>query len=182
MLTKKKLVFAAAYASNGFNATRAATSAGYSPKSAYSQGQRLLRDVEVAAEISRLLADQVMSRDEALAAMSDMARADIDDFLTVPGTFPYVDLEKARALGKTHLIKKVKVRGDGGMEIELYDRQSAVRDIGKHHGLWKDGVEIKVDITLVVQLVDALRAADMDAEVVFKRMIEKAQERASAPL
>lgn len=180
MLSTKQTVFVEAYLANGFNATKAALHAGYSPKSAYSQGQRLLKNVEIAQEISKRLAEAAMSRDEALATMSDMARADIDDFLTVPGTFPYIDLDKARRLGKTALIKKIKVRGDGGMEIELYDKQAAIRDIGKHHGLWKDGVEIKVDVTLVVELVRALEAAEMDVSTTFERMIQKAQERANA--
>lgn len=179
-LSKKKLLFCEAYASNGFNGAKAAIAAGYAAASARQTASRLLTNADIEAEISRLLADQVMSRDQALAAMSDMARADIDDFISMRGTFPYIDLEKARSLGKTHLIKKVKVRGDGGMEIELYDRQQAVREIGKHHGLWKDGVEIKIDVTLVGQVVDALQAAEMDAEAVFKRLIEKAQERAAA--
>lgn len=179
-LTRKQTSFIEAYISNGFNATKAAISAGYSQATARQTGSRLLTNVDIAHEISRRLADQVMSRDEALAAMSDMARSDIDDFLTVPGTFPYIDLDKARRLGKTALIKKIKVRGDGGMEIELYDKQAAIRDIGKHHGLWKDGVEIKVDVTLVAELVRALEAAEMDVSTTFERMIQKAQERANA--
>lgn len=179
-LSKKTQQFCQIYVSNGFNGAKAAIGAGYAERSARQTASRLLTNDDIKEEIARLLTDQVMSREQALAAMSDMARADIDDFITVPGTFPYIDLQKARDLGKTHLIKRVKVRGDGGMEIELYDRQAAVRDIGKHHGLWKDGIEIKVDITLVVQLVNALEAAEMDAEAVFRRMVEKAQERAAA--
>lgn len=179
-LSKKKLLFCEAYVSNGFNGAKAAITAGYAAASARQTASRLLTNADIEAEISRLLADQVMGRDQALAAMSDMARADIDDFISLPGTFPYIDLDKARALGKTHLIKKIKVRGDGGMEIELYDRQTAVRDIGKHHGLWKDDIAIKVDVTLVVELVQALEAAKMDVVSTFQRMIEKAHERAAA--
>ncbi len=179
-LSKKKLLFCEAYVSNGLNGAKAAIAVGYAAASARQTASRLLTNADIEAEISRLLADQVMSRDQALASMSDMARADIDDFISLPGTFPYIDLDKARALGKTHLIKKIKVRGDGGMEIELYDRQTAVRDIGKHHGLWKDDIEIKVDVTLVVELVQALEAAKMDVVSTFQRMIEKAHERAAA--
>ena len=45
-LDRKKL-FAEAYIANGGNASEAAKSAGYSEKTAYSAGHRLLRDVEV---------------------------------------------------------------------------------------------------------------------------------------
>jgi phage terminase small subunit len=47
MLTEQKKQFARNYIANGGNATQAALKAGYSKKSAYSQGQRLLKDVEV---------------------------------------------------------------------------------------------------------------------------------------
>lgn len=50
-LTGKKQAFAREYPVD-MNATKAAVRAGYSEKTAYSQGQRLLKDVEVAAEIA----------------------------------------------------------------------------------------------------------------------------------
>jgi phage terminase small subunit len=56
MLKEKRKVFAAEYVKD-WNATQAAIRAGYSLKTAYSQGQRLLKNVEVRAEIDRLSAD-----------------------------------------------------------------------------------------------------------------------------
>lgn len=38
---------------------------------------------------------------------------------------PFVDLDKAEAAGKLHLLKKFK-NTDKGIEIELYDAQSAL--------------------------------------------------------
>jgi phage terminase small subunit len=49
-------VFATEYVKD-WNATQAAQRAGYSAKTAYSQGQRLLKNVEVRAEIDRLSTD-----------------------------------------------------------------------------------------------------------------------------
>ena len=46
MITEKKGIFSIEYLKD-FNATQAAIRAGYSEKTAYSQGQRLLKDVEV---------------------------------------------------------------------------------------------------------------------------------------
>ena len=46
-LTEKQKRFVRAYKTNGNNATKAALSAGYSKKTAYSQGQRLLKNVEI---------------------------------------------------------------------------------------------------------------------------------------
>jgi len=56
MLKDKRKVFAAEYVKD-WNATQAAFRAGYSPKTAYSQGQRLLKNVEVRAEIDKTSAD-----------------------------------------------------------------------------------------------------------------------------
>jgi hypothetical protein len=47
----RKHLFVEAYLANGGNATEAAKSAGYSPKTAYQQGPRLLKDVQVATEL-----------------------------------------------------------------------------------------------------------------------------------
>lgn len=53
-LTEKQRRFCDAYLANGCNATQAAIEAGYSKKTAYSQGQRMLKNVEV----SRYIQDQ----------------------------------------------------------------------------------------------------------------------------
>jgi len=55
VLKDKRKAFAREYPKD-WNATQAAIRAGYSPKTAYSQGQRLLKNVEVQAEIALLTA------------------------------------------------------------------------------------------------------------------------------
>jgi len=52
-LSPRQKIFCESYAETG-NATEAAKAAGYSPKTAYSQGQRLLKNVEVQRYIRRL--------------------------------------------------------------------------------------------------------------------------------
>lgn len=52
-LTRKQQVFCQEYMANGYNATQAAIKAGYSKKTAYSIGQRLLKNVEVKAELEK---------------------------------------------------------------------------------------------------------------------------------
>ena len=54
MMTRKKERFYQEYPVD-FNATKAAIRAGFSKRTAYSQGQRLLKDVEIQAEISRIV-------------------------------------------------------------------------------------------------------------------------------
>ena len=64
------------------NATKAAIRAGYSEKTAYSQGQRLLKKVEIKAAIDRKLqqaADKVdVSIERVVARYAQIAFADID--------------------------------------------------------------------------------------------------------
>lgn len=50
-LSNKEEIFVREYLKNGFNATQAAKKAGYSEKTAYSQGQRLLKKVEIKEEL-----------------------------------------------------------------------------------------------------------------------------------
>ncbi len=56
-LTLKRLVFAKEFIVDR-NATQAAIRSGYSERTAYSQGSRLLKHVEVQAEIAALEAEQ----------------------------------------------------------------------------------------------------------------------------
>ena len=83
-LTAKQQVFVEAYLSCGFNATRAAIRAGYSEKTAYSQGARLLKHVEVSAAVKKRLSESVMGVEEALARLSRQASVDMADFLDIP--------------------------------------------------------------------------------------------------
>lgn len=50
---ERKSLFIEAFIANGGNATQAAISAGYSEKTAYSQGNRLLKDVEIKQQLSK---------------------------------------------------------------------------------------------------------------------------------
>lgn len=62
-MTNRQRVFIAEY-TRDFNATRAAKAAGYSDKTAYSIGQRLLKDVEVADAIKARIEELTMPADE----------------------------------------------------------------------------------------------------------------------
>jgi phage terminase small subunit len=53
-----------------------------------------------------------------------------------------IDLEKARAAGKMHLLKKVK-QTERGLEVELYSAADAQDLLGKHHKLWTDRIALE---------------------------------------
>ena len=148
MMTNKKSAFVQEYLRHR-NATRAAKCAGHSEKTAYSLGSRLLKDVDVLAEIDRIVRERTMPAEEVLTRLSDQGRADMVDFTDENGD---VDLEKVRALGLTHLIKKFKKRTtktaagveETVLDLELYDAQGALELLAKHHALLVDRSEINL--------------------------------------
>jgi len=152
-----------------FNATRAAKAVGYSQKTAYSHGQRLLKNVEISDAIKAAIAERSMGRVEVLTRLADMARGDMGDFLAIGKMGFNIDLDGAQEAGLTHLIKKVKQRTtistskDGleseihDQEIELYDAQSALVTLGKYHKLFSDQVEVSGDV-----VVKMLKGVSMD--------------------
>lgn len=78
-MTEKQRRFAEYYA-EAPNATKAAEAAGYSAKTAYSQGQRLLKNAEIATHIHELqeqaASDRILSINRARALLSDIAVSD----------------------------------------------------------------------------------------------------------
>ena len=128
-----------------FNATQAAIRAGYSEKTAYSQGSRLLKNVEIWGLIEDRLEALSMSAAEATKRLTDWGRGTIEPFLTPGGRIDITSPGAREALG---LIKKLKetvtvsTDRDGGthtttrIEIELHDAKDAVVQIAKIRGLF----------------------------------------------
>jgi len=134
-LTPKQKAFIAEYLVD-FNATQAAIRAGYSERSAYSIGWENLRKPEISDEIDK----QVMSAQETLLRISEIATGDISEFLRFDEgmRLPIIDFRKAKDSGKMKLIKKLKYHKDGAIEFELYPADNALSLIGKHHKLFTD--------------------------------------------
>lgn len=136
-----------------WNASEAARRAGYSEKTAGSIGHENLKKPEISEEIARRVADQTMTADEVLIRLADHARADIKDFLAVADNGD-TQLDITKAQGKTHLIKKVTQRRtvrtseksqveETVLTLELHDAQAALVQIGKHHKLFADKLEVE---------------------------------------
>lgn len=136
-----------------WNATEAARRTGFANPN--TQGPRLLLDVSINQRIHERIREIAMSSEEVVVRLAAIARSDMGDFLDITDTRFLVDLNKAKELGLTHLIKKVKSRTvksrsrDGAetevidVEAELYDKQAALVTLGRHLGLFGD----KLDIT-----------------------------------
>lgn len=156
--------------------TRAAIAAGYSERSAAVAATRLLKNDNVAAEIKARQARQAVKADEALAFLGEIMRVDPDDFLTLPGTFPYVDLAKVRRLGKTRMIKKLKVRGDGGIEIEWHNAQKANETVLRVLGLLKEGNTFNFTFNVSIELIFSTMQTMHDAGIDVNEFMEKAKQ------
>lgn len=153
-----------------WNASEAARRAGYSEKTAGSQGSRLLKDVEVARALDARMGELKMSANEAMMVLTNHARGTLDDFVD---EFGVIDLRKAKEARKLGLVKKYKVsvrtsENDETVttEIELHDPQNAAMLIGKHHGVFIDRSSVentgKVEQTIRLDLsgvsIEQLRA------------------------
>jgi phage terminase small subunit len=141
-----------------WNATEAAKKAGYSEKTAYSSGQRLLKNVEVQQAIQDRLSASAMSADEVIQAIGDIGRADISDFIEIDGAtgrLKNIDFAKAKRTGKLNLIKCITPTANG-LKIELHDRMRALELMGKHHKLFTENVQLDGEITFNVKYADGL--------------------------
>lgn len=145
-MPKKKLkpkyqLFVDKYFELNFNQTRAAIAAGFPEAGARTQASRLLRNVDIIAEIDRRMNEHAMTANEVLYHLSAIGRGDMDELLDVNGK---PSLKVARQNNKTHLIKKMKVEtipvGEDKVKtvvtrIEVYDRLKALELMAKHHDL-----------------------------------------------
>nr|DAH02289.1 MAG TPA: Terminase small subunit [Caudoviricetes sp.] len=81
-LNQRQKLFASEYIKLG-NGTQAAINAGYSERTASSQSERLLRNVEIKrfiqAEVEKMHSENIMDAKEALSILSDIARGKRDE-------------------------------------------------------------------------------------------------------
>lgn len=127
-----------------------------SSHAARANASRLIAKDSISSAIRARLSEMHMSADEVLKLLADMARGDMGDFIDASGVGFSLDMKAAKEKGITKLIKKVKQktttfiakkeseedREVHELEIELYDAQSALEKIGKHHRLFTDSVDL----------------------------------------
>ena len=147
-LTPMQRIFISEYLAT-WNATKAATKAGYSEKTAYSQGARLLKNVEVAAAIDAELGKRALTANEVLARLADHARGTADDFLVVVGdddaSIAMPNFARAKAANKLHLVKQFKIDKEGAISFQLYDAQKALVTLARIHRLLQSNKDAEDD-------------------------------------
>jgi hypothetical protein len=119
------------------NATAAARLAGF--KDAHNEAWRLKKRPDVAAVIAGILSERAMESVEVLARLADQARG-AGAYIRSEGGTVTVDVESLLRDGLGHLIKQTR-KTKFGTEVEFYDSQAALVQIGRHHKLFTDRVE-----------------------------------------
>ena len=122
-------------------------------------GSILLKNTDIAAAISARLKEMALDADEVLARLSDQATANVAAFFCYApdGRVTGVNTEALQKRG--HLVKKIKVDPEK-IEIELYDGQNALVQLGRYHGLFTD----KHDLTNAGQPFDLSAWVDVRRE------------------
>ena len=143
MLNDRQQLFVTEYVKD-MNATKAAERAGYSKRTAYSQGQRLLKNVEIKKAVDKLLL-KVRKNNVADAV-------EIEEYLT------------AVMRGE---MKETEMINVGNFEQELVEvpakqttRIKAAELLGKRYAMWTDKQE--VDLNQRVVFVDDVPLDDDD--------------------
>lgn len=133
-MTEKQQIFIREYLTS-LNATEAAKRAGYSQHSAYSQGQRLLKD----AEVQKALSAAMKARQDRVELSQDYVLNNLIEIVE-------------RCMQKKAVVKKgEQIQDENGNNIWTFDAKNAVRALellGKHLGIFADHVQadIKADI------------------------------------
>ena len=120
------------------NATQAAIRAGYSKKTAYSQGQRLLKDVEVQDYIKtkaeELQNDKIADATEVMVYLTSVLRGETSSEVVV-----------------------VEGCGDGYSEARTIDKAPDEKDrlkaaelLGKRYGIFTDKTKLEVEPVVIV--------------------------------
>jgi Terminase small subunit len=130
------------------NATDAARRAGYSVPNVASA--KLVVKASIRSAIEAKLTEAAIPAEEVLARLTDHATTSLEDFVRIDKRKRLtIDFARAKELGRLHCVKKLR-RGKYGWELELYDAQAALVQLGKYHGLF--------------DRIDLSRASDKDLE------------------
>lgn len=146
------------------NATQAAIRTGYSEKTARQQGERLLSNADIQAQIQKLQAERSnrtqITADRVLAELALIGFSNVNHY-SADDAGRIVLLEGApeeavRAVSSVKITSRTSSRGETETktEIKLWDKVSALDKIGRHLGMFKDKVELTGDAIPIVIMPD----------------------------
>ncbi|WP_300456649.1 terminase small subunit [Desulfobacula sp.] len=155
-----------------FNATQSAIRAGYSKKTAYSQGQRLLKNVEIQKELARLMASRSkrldITADRVLLERARLAFYQVRDLYHEDGTLKdilEIDDDLGAAINEVSIgVKTVKnEKGEDQQKhyirkIKMIPKDKSLEALEKHLGTYKKDNEQKgnADLKTKQEFMEAL--------------------------
>lgn len=142
-LTGLQLAFCYEYVKD-FNGTRACERAGYEGNENVwaVQAYHNLRNPKIRRVIKELVSANAMAANEVLARLADTARFDPSDYFVKKRSKIFVDLDKIKADGLGHIIKEISYDRHGHLVVKFDDRQAALLNIGRAHGLFTEKLEL----------------------------------------
>ena len=143
-LTPKQATFAREYLRD-LSATKAAERAGYSPATAKQQGSRLLTNVDVAAEIERLMAERSarveVSADDVVRELLRIARGDMRE-LAEWGPAGVRLKPSGELPDDAAMMVESVAEGPHGVRIKTKPAVRALELLGRHCGMFHDRVTV----------------------------------------
>lgn len=153
-MTKKQKRFVEEYLID-LNATQAAIRAGYSPATAKEIGCENLTKPNIAAAVSQAMAERSrrtgINQDRVLQELARIGFAKITDVVDPETAKIRVDASD----DDLACIQSIKIKPNEfgtEREVKLYDKKSALVDLGKHLGLFKDKLELNGDMDLNITI------------------------------
>lgn len=141
-----------------FNATAAARIANYKWPNKVGPAKKK----KFADEIKKELDEKALTAEEILKLLTDHATVDLQHFIQIDGQDGRIfklDLNKAKELGMTHLIKKIKYT-EYGPEVQLVDSQAALDKLARAQGVYDDEVGTD-DKPYVVKVIKGVSPDDV---------------------
>jgi len=160
MITPKKRKFSKEYLID-LNATKAADRSGFSKKTAYSQGQRLLKDVEVQKLIQKEMEKRSkrtkINQDRVLKELAMIGFSDLRNYVDIEKetgvirakTFEEMPEGESRVIQSIEENRAIKEDAKGEqvtvydkIKFKLHDKLKALELIGKHLGMFVDKFDV----------------------------------------
>lgn len=158
---RRRKRFRDAYIANGQNATQAAITAGYSPKTAKSAAHRLLTNVDVAKDIADAARElgriSGLDAERTLREVARVGYVDPRKFYRPDGSLmPITELDDDSAAAVASVeVDEIKVDGvvvGHTKKLKLWDKNAALEKAMKHHGLYeKDNAQQAESLVLKIQ-------------------------------
>jgi phage terminase small subunit len=144
-----------------FNATQAAIRAGYSKKTAYSQGGRLLKHVEVKEHLDQLIDEAIGTQREqikyrVLEELQSIAFVDITKDVNIVKKvatdketgeeieYTTVEIKGTENSENKRAIASIEKDSKGAIKLKYHDKVKALELLGRYGAMFTDKVETKV--------------------------------------